>query len=292
MTEDDRNYGAFSTAWRRGVVGIIEDLSIEKPLNGWFVPNCDDGDSLLGQGNAAKALRMALKVPLFAKPNIRRNVLQVLNSWIKEGPANHEHQAIDILGLPNPACSKIRADTSLNLDLKPELPDTNQDLPPIPDFPVPILPSGPDDVRIPPSPRELFAVDPVFSPPGPQGDSPPPETLLRSYPDQQLFQSKSAQQQVSPNGGVLDDPYIAARTETNNQILNRKFQPQSQNSFGFGRILDGSKAHLRVLGQSLHRDIGGILPESAFVLSNRNSRKARLWRKVYYLEYLRELYKR
>ncbi len=37
---------------------------------------------------------------------------------------------------------------------------------------------------------------------------------------------------------------------------------------------------------------GGILPEQAVALSNSRSRKARLWRKVYYLQYLRELYRR
>ena len=35
-----------------------------------------------------------------------------------------------------------------------------------------------------------------------------------------------------------------------------------------------------------------VLPESAIKVSNYGSRKARLWRKVYYLEYLRELYRR
>jgi len=36
----------------------------------------------------------------------------------------------------------------------------------------------------------------------------------------------------------------------------------------------------------------GILPEQAVSLANTKSRKARLWRKVYYLQYLRELYRR
>ena len=36
----------------------------------------------------------------------------------------------------------------------------------------------------------------------------------------------------------------------------------------------------------------GVLPEQAVALSNSRSRKARLWRKVYYLQYLRELYRR
>ena len=36
----------------------------------------------------------------------------------------------------------------------------------------------------------------------------------------------------------------------------------------------------------------GILPEQAVALANSRSRKARLWRKVYYLQYLRELYRR
>lgn len=36
----------------------------------------------------------------------------------------------------------------------------------------------------------------------------------------------------------------------------------------------------------------GVLPEQAVALANSKSRKARLWRKVYYLQYLRELYRR
>jgi len=36
----------------------------------------------------------------------------------------------------------------------------------------------------------------------------------------------------------------------------------------------------------------GVLPEQAVALANSRSRKARLWRKVYYLQYLRELYRR
>ena len=45
-------------------------------------------------------------------------------------------------------------------------------------------------------------------------------------------------------------------------------------------------------GSQQLNNVFGILPEEAFRLSNSNSRRARLWRKVYYLEYLRELYKR
>jgi len=36
----------------------------------------------------------------------------------------------------------------------------------------------------------------------------------------------------------------------------------------------------------------GVLPEQAVALANTKSRKARLWRKVYYLQYLRELYRK
>ena len=39
-------------------------------------------------------------------------------------------------------------------------------------------------------------------------------------------------------------------------------------------------------------NLPAVLPESAIKVSNYGSRKARLWRKVYYLEYLRELYRR
>ena len=75
------------------------------------------------------------------------------------------HQAIDVLGFPNPGCSKGVFDketltASLNLDLRPDLllggPGGIGIQ--VPDFPPPILPTGPNDVPQPPPPKDLFAV--------------------------------------------------------------------------------------------------------------------------------------
>merc|ERR1711981_676364 len=78
-----------------------------------------------------------------------------------------DHQAIDILGFPNPACSsdddsdegsnKLRS--SLNLDLRPELLLSSDDDNSL----ISSSSLGGSDFLPLPSPDDLFAVDPVFS---------------------------------------------------------------------------------------------------------------------------------
>jgi len=163
---------------------------------------------------------------------------------------------------------------------------------------------------------------------------------------------KSADQQL------IDDPFVAAKTRTTNQILDRAIAYQQAQQRGqssnFNRLFGGSFGNTanqfansanqfpsiqqptgfasnhgsstsnrgfdairgggfggggsslpqlpppsigggstgqQSVSQQLN-NVFGILPEEAFKLTNGNSRRARLWRKVYYLEYLRELYKR
>ena len=71
-------------AWRRGMLGVIEAMSVEKPENGWFIPNCGtDGASIFlssGDGSVkelAERNRKNVRIPLFANPDAKENVLQV-----------------------------------------------------------------------------------------------------------------------------------------------------------------------------------------------------------------------
>ena len=67
---------------------MMEAMSIEKPENGWFIPNCGtDGSSIfLGESKNLKsdgvdstpARRKTVRIPLFEKQEEKRNVLQVL----------------------------------------------------------------------------------------------------------------------------------------------------------------------------------------------------------------------
>ena len=92
---------------------------------------------------------------------------QVMYRWLNEGAISDQHQAIDILGFPNPACSdrtmldEESLTASLNLDLRPDILFGNPNGGPgflRPELDFPILPSGPDDVAPPPAPQDLFAV--------------------------------------------------------------------------------------------------------------------------------------
>ena len=71
-------------AWRRGMLGVIQAMSDEKPENGWFIPNCGtDGASIFLSSddssgkNLAKEIRKNVRIPLFANPEEKKNVLQV-----------------------------------------------------------------------------------------------------------------------------------------------------------------------------------------------------------------------
>ena len=68
------------------MVNLVESMSLEKPTNGWFVPNCDrEGSGVyLAAGKEAKERRIAVTVPLFSNPDTRKNALQVVHRWLNE----------------------------------------------------------------------------------------------------------------------------------------------------------------------------------------------------------------
>ena len=70
------------------MLGVMQAMSDEKPENGWFIPNCGtDGASIFLSSDqpageeVAKQKRKNVRIPLFAKPEIKKNVLQVRVSW-------------------------------------------------------------------------------------------------------------------------------------------------------------------------------------------------------------------
>ena len=93
------------------MLALAESMSVNKPDNGWFIPNCDHVGSLLDEAHANE--RRVVKIQRLQGEG-QVNVLQTLNNWLKTG---QDHQAIDAFGLPNEACSKTK---SLPLDLRPD----------------------------------------------------------------------------------------------------------------------------------------------------------------------------
>ena len=66
------------------MLGVIQAMSNEKPENGWFIPNCGtDGGSIFlssdkPSNEAAQRLkRKNVQIPLFVKPEEKRNLFQV-----------------------------------------------------------------------------------------------------------------------------------------------------------------------------------------------------------------------
>lgn len=304
--EKDPNYGAYVTAWRQGMIGVVQAMSEEKPENGWFIPNCGtDGASFflssdkMLEEELVRQKRKNVRIPLFAKPETKKNVLQVLNSWVNSIEDVDDHQAIDILGFPNPACSsdddsddgsnKLRS--SLNLDLRPELllsSEGGNSLISTSSF------GGSDFLPL-PSPRDLFAVDPVFS-------SQAPTNFGIDDADAPIFVDGSSHSHPVPRirthtRGKSTTHHLGTTTKTN--YPGYMYYPGYYN-LDFGspspKVTTTSDLDLDFLyGQDSYNEnyYPTVLPESTIKVSNYgNSRKARLWRKVYYLEYLRELYRR
>ena len=62
------------SAWKQGIMSLIEAISIEQPANGWFVPNCQD-ETLFFSAQAIE-VRKDLTLPLFVSGE-QLNLLQV-----------------------------------------------------------------------------------------------------------------------------------------------------------------------------------------------------------------------
>ena len=70
------------------MLGVIQAMSDENPENGWFIPNCgtDGASTFLSSDQSAgeeiaKQKRKNVRIPLFAKPEIKKNILQVIIKW-------------------------------------------------------------------------------------------------------------------------------------------------------------------------------------------------------------------
>jgi hypothetical protein len=102
------------------VLALAEAMSLERPTNGWFVPNCAVGlagrDGLLSQQGATE--RRSVRVPLLDDEDEDVNALQALNNWLTTG---EKHQAIDPFGLANAACGVQEEEQRSQplLDLRP-----------------------------------------------------------------------------------------------------------------------------------------------------------------------------
>lgn len=125
VRSSDDDYTEYTVGWRQGILTLAEALSVGKPESGWFIPNCDNVPFFLDE-NHAKERREVRIAPLDEKsPSsdeeaddkeelAKQNVLQTIYNWLKKGD---DFQAIDAFGVPNDACS---AQKSLPLDLRPD----------------------------------------------------------------------------------------------------------------------------------------------------------------------------
>lgn len=95
---------------------MVEAVSVSKPGDGWFVPNCDRVSTFLDGRNAEE--RRSVRVTAFGGEREEEedlNVMQAVNNWL-EGAVSGS-QAVDPFGVPNPSCSAARSEP---LDLRPD----------------------------------------------------------------------------------------------------------------------------------------------------------------------------
>merc|ERR1719264_2068683 len=290
----NEDYSDFAIGWRQGMLVMAEAMSEEKPDNGWFIPNCDNLHFLLGTKNAAA--RRTVRVPLLQEGDEQVNAFQAINNWLTLG---RQHQAIDPFGVPNDKCSATK---SLPLDLRP---DSFFEA-------VPTEPRNDAPRRKPPLPRPanavaaaaaresapLAATEPLnpFIQTTAFGRFHPPSELLagggQRRPDVfDFFDYDGLGLGLGIGGGgggtnndydfdIAADPGIAtgvaahARAHPVDTRIGDRRHPTSV------RVTAGSVPVLHP-----HHPRGGP------VVHTRN-KKIRLWRKLYYLDYLRKLYAR
>jgi hypothetical protein len=65
----------FVSAWRQGIMSLAEAMSLDKPENGWFIPNCEDGTLFFSSQSIEQ--RKNVEIPLFVTGD-KQNVLQVI----------------------------------------------------------------------------------------------------------------------------------------------------------------------------------------------------------------------
>jgi len=99
------------------VLAVAEAMSVQKPDNGWFLPDCEGGQAgsqgLLADSGSSE--RRSVRVRLLGKEREDVNALQALFNWLQTG---QNHQAADPLGVDNEACQKVKRSQPL-IDLRP-----------------------------------------------------------------------------------------------------------------------------------------------------------------------------
>jgi hypothetical protein len=71
----NEDYSDYTIGWRQGMLALAEAISLYKPENGWFIPNCDNVPFLL-DGSYSKE-RRTVTVPLLQEDQKMVNALQV-----------------------------------------------------------------------------------------------------------------------------------------------------------------------------------------------------------------------
>merc|ERR1719219_2743642 len=362
VAENDDDFSTYASAWRHGILTMIQVMSLQQPANGCFIPNCQDQTFFFGDD--AIEQRKNVNVPLFVNGG-EMNVLQVLNNWLVKGIQDDDYQAIDQFGGPEEACSsELKAQRSQPLKKKGGKDDSKSakqrrivPLDPLDDVPHPKgFPDGPPPVPSDPIDnffgsddtylgRDFFNLIPRKNSQRKNNKDRPskdsrrnkdiadsldlPQLLpkdLQGVSDSEIFlgadllrrqmaeQQKRRRQPSNSNRNAYsrdndyDFLYYLHRNRFSMPLdllyyrYNLFRQPTRQ--FGTDAIfdqIDPSTPEFFDYDYEVNVNLGqgggtptppGVLPEQAVALANSRSRKARLWRKVYYLQYLRELYRR
>jgi len=96
-TKDDPQYANYQLSWRRGMIALFQSMLAKRPNLGLFVPNCDSHTLL--SGSLTSAYWSKLEVPLLDSTD-KGSLMNILGSW-----RNSEYkQAIDPVGSKNGQC--------------------------------------------------------------------------------------------------------------------------------------------------------------------------------------------
>eukprot|EP00095_Tigriopus_kingsejongensis_P001054 maker-scaffold631_size122145-snap-gene-0.37 protein:Tk01054 transcript:maker-scaffold631_size122145-snap-gene-0.37-mRNA-1 annotation:"hypothetical protein CAPTEDRAFT_219523" len=263
LASDAEDFREFSIGWRQGMMAMAEALSLAKPQNGWFIPNCDDMGALLDAEHAS--MRRQVRIPLLSSEGQKStdpktvNVLQAINNWMSLG---ENHQAIDAFGVPNEACSAVK---SLPLDLRPDIPEES------------LLPK-PAPIRA--GARSGLRRSPFF---GGFGG--------RFRPPADLFPAGSARTDYI---GEVDD-FLFDYDEFS---LGQDYDYALETGITPGVAAAVNPAHdIGHVGHNpitpvhpIQRKIPTTYPQGYGRTRHAPGRRASLWRRLYYLDYLKKLY--
>merc|ERR1711935_704658 len=311
VSQDDEDYFTYSTLWRQGIMTMVQVMSLEQPANGWFIPYCQD--QTLFFADEAIEQRKNVKIPLFVTGE-ESNILNVLNNWLTKDIEDDKYQAIDQFGSAHEACSsELQSQRSQPLKKKINKKNAKQRIVPLDPLSEVPQPKGfPDG----PPPRPSDPID-NLNLEGLLGKGVSESEIIlagelfkRQMAEKQRRRRPNAQNDAG-NGYDVDFLYYLYRNrfQIPTDLLYYRYNagrvPSRGTSTGFNNVFDPIDTSTPDIfdydydvNVNYDRPNGtptpqlGVLPEQAVALANTKSRKARLWRKVYYLQYLRELYRK